>query len=338
MSLLKKIEEVSKVMDYTKNDSIVLGIINSIDDGLILRGDSIPSVNQLSSQLGYARETVVKAYAELKLRGILNSKKGVGYFIENENTNQKLKIALVMYSFQAFQQVFYNSFRKALGENYQIDVFFHHNNLDIYKTILNQIQTKYGYYVVAPIQYVEGAESLLINFQSDRLLIIDRFQFVSDQVSYISQEFKNNMTLVLENLKNRINEFDEFIMFYKKKSDFPRELLFAFTDFCQKHKIKNAIYDEYDEQYLKKKTVYLAIGDSDLWELLKECKARSYVLGVEIGIISHNDSIEKEIIEGGITTFSTDFKSMAKMAAEVIINKKQMKMILPSILIRRKSL
>jgi DNA-binding LacI/PurR family transcriptional regulator len=71
---------------------------------------------------------------------------------------------------------------------------------------------------------------------------------------------------------------------------------------------------------------------------LKECKERGYVLGKDIGIISHNDSPEKEIIEGGITTFSTDFKSMAKQAAEFVKNRIATKVILPSILIRRNSL
>jgi DNA-binding transcriptional regulator YhcF (GntR family)/sulfur transfer complex TusBCD TusB component (DsrH family) len=337
MTLIEKIEETGKVLEFNKNDTIVIGITNAIEEGIISRGDNIPSVNQLSANLGYARETIVKAYSELKERGIINSKKGIGYFVENENTNQKLKIALVMYSFQNFQQVFYNSFRKALGENYQIDVFFHHNNFEIYKTILNQIQAKYGFYVIAPIQ-VEDAEKLLQGFSSEKLLIVDRFQHINNQVSYIAQEFKINLTNVLESLTDRIKEFSEFVFFYRKDADYPKELLVAFKDYCKKYQIKNTIYDEYDEQNLQKNTVYLAIGDNDLWELLKECKERGYVLGKDIGIISHNDSPEKEIIEGGITTFSTDFKSMAKQAADFVKNRIATKVILPSILIRRNSL
>jgi DNA-binding transcriptional regulator YhcF (GntR family) len=338
MTLIEKIRDTGKILEFNKNDTIVNGITNAISEGIISRGNNLPSVNQLSSNLGFARETIVKAYSELKERGIIDSKMGVGYYVENENTNQKLKIALVMYSFQNFQQTFYNSFRKAIGENYQIDVFFHHNNIEIYKTILKQIQSKYGFYVIAPIQYLDDAEKLLQDFPVDKLLIIDRFQHISNQVSYITQEFKTNMMNVLESLTERIKEFNEFVFFYRNDADYPRELFWVFNEFCKKYQIKNTIYKEYDEGILQKGVVYLAIGDSDLWELLKESKEQGYILGKDIGIISHNDSPEKEIIEGGITTFSTDFKSMARQAADFVKNRIAIKVILPSILIRRNSL
>jgi DNA-binding LacI/PurR family transcriptional regulator len=40
----------------------------------------------------------------------------------------------------------------------------------------------------------------------------------------------------------------------------------------------------------------------------------------DIGMISYNDSLLKEVIEGGITTISTDFKLMGKQLAEMIKN------------------
>jgi DNA-binding LacI/PurR family transcriptional regulator len=338
MDLVEKIQKMESVPECTKNDSIVMGVLGAIEEGILIKGDIIPSVNQLSSKLGYARETVVKAYNELKDRGLVNSRKGIGYFIENENTNQKLKIALVMYGFLNFQQSFYNAFRKTLDDNYLIDVFFHHNNLEIYKTILNQINGKYGFYVIAPIQNVDDAEKYLETFLSDRLVIVDRFQYISNQVSYVAQEFGKNLSIVLESLLERINEFERLVLFFNNYSDYPIEILLSFQKFCRIHNIRNEIFEEYDEAYIKKNTVYLTIGDNDLWELLKECKLKGYVLGKEIGVLSHNDSIEKEIIEGGITTFSTDFKYMGKLTAEIIKNRKPNQMILPNILIRRNSL
>ena len=42
----------------------------------------------------------------------------------------------------------------------------------------------------------------------------------------------------------------------------------------------------------------------------------------DIGLISYNDTILKEVLEGGITTISTDFKKMGKALAKIIFEKK----------------
>ena len=172
----------------TKQEKIVLGVTTCIQEDVLSYGDILPSVNKLSGTLGYARETVVKAYGELKERGLISSKQGLGYFVSNESVDQRLSIGLVLYGFQTFQQDFYNTFRKCLGENYHIDVFFHHNNLQMYESILNTIRGKYGMYVVAPIQSKQ-ALTFLEDLPSDKLLVIDRYQYINDQVSSISQEF-----------------------------------------------------------------------------------------------------------------------------------------------------
>jgi DNA-binding LacI/PurR family transcriptional regulator len=53
-------------------------------------------------------------------------------------------------------------------------------------------------------------------------------------------------------------------------------------------------------------------------------------LGEDIGFISHNDDIVKEIIFDGVTTFSTDFAAMGKKAAEFVLDRKKLrKLYLP---------
>jgi len=46
----------------------------------------------------------------------------------------------------------------------------------------------------------------------------------------------------------------------------------------------------------------------------------------------------KEIVEGGITTISTDFKEMGKRLAQMIMNKENVKIENPANLMIRKSL
>jgi len=58
----------------------------------------------------------------------------------------------------------------------------------------------------------------------------------------------------------------------------------------------------------------------------------------EIGIISYNDTLLKEIVEGGITTISTDFNAMGKRLAEMILNNENLKIENPNRLIVRRSI
>lgn len=336
-NLHNEIVTINDARSLTKQQKIMQGLVSCIDQGKYSVGDILPSVNQLSADLGYARETVVKAYNELKNRGIVKSKQGVGYFVASNNVALKQAVALVLYGFQTFQQDFYNTFRKSLGKDYQIDVFFHHNNLGIYQSILESIQGQYGTYVIAPIQRSESID-LLSGFNSERLLIIDRYQYVDDKVSSVTQEFEQSLIRVFNELSTRILDYKQVKLFYRPDMDYPRGIFTAAQEYTKTHKIKLSVFNEFSETEIEKGDLFFTIGDSDLWEILKSAKENNLILAKDFGILSHNDSPVKEIIEGGITTFSTDFKKMAKLSAEFIQDRKYTNRIIPSKLIKRKSL
>jgi len=115
LTVFKKILELNPVIRLSKHDKLVNGIINSIDNDILKEGDTLPTVNAMVEELGYARKTIVKAYTDLKERGIVESRKRQGYFIINTDTQQQVKVALVLYALHTFQEEFYNTFRKSLG-------------------------------------------------------------------------------------------------------------------------------------------------------------------------------------------------------------------------------
>jgi len=336
-NLLLEIKEIGTRRSMTKQQQIMRGLMNCVESDKYAIGDLIPSVNELSSDLGFARETVVKAYNELKKRGIIKSKQGVGYFVASKDIDVKETVALVLYGFQTFQQDFYNTFRKALGKEYQIDIFFHHNNMSIYKSILESIIGQYGSYVVAPIQKSEAVK-LLEDFNPNRLMIVDRYQYISDKVSKVTQEFEQSMIRVLEDLHDSIVCYKQVKLFYNLDRDYPKGIYNATKKYMESHGISLKIFNEFAETKIEKGDLFFTIGDSDLWQILKNAKEKKLVLSKDFGILSHNDSLVKEVIEGGITTFSTDFNKMAELSAEFIKNKEFTNKIIPSKLIKRKSL
>ncbi len=337
MSLLDKINDLRQVNTLSKHEQLVHGIIEAIDSGVLTVGDQLPSINKMVADLGFARKTIVKAYEELKERGLVESKKLKGYYIISQETKVTLKVALLMYSFHRFQEEFYNTFRKELGKRFQIDVFFHHNNLSIFDTIFANIRGKYGMYVVAPIPD-QSIRPLLESISPKKLLVIDRYLELDPEYSFISQEFEETTYQKLVELLPAIRKYKKLILFFTEASDYPVGIKNAYERFLSDYEIDGKVEKKYKPDSVKKGTLYFFISDTFLWEVLRDCRNNEYRIGKEVGILSHNDHVVKEIVFGGITTISTDFKDMAKKAASHIKEQELTQVFMPINLIKRHSL
>lgn len=337
MTIFDKIQELETVSIYSKHDQLVFGITNAIDDGLLEKGSNLPSVNVMVSELGFARKTIVKAYGELKDKGIIESKKRLGYFVSSEDTNQELKIAVLLYAFHPFQELFYNTFRSSLGPGYHLDVFFHHNNMAMFQTILDNIRQQYGMYVIAPIPH-EDTPKLLKSIPENKLLVVDRYEDLGENYSFVSQEFKQTTYNALQDLLSSIQNYNKVILFFKPKSDYPIGVLDGFEQFITDFNLVGEVQDSYQKDSVEKGTVYFTIGDGDLWNLLKDCKEKQLAIGKDVGVASFNEQPAKELVLGGITTISTDFGIMAQKAAIFVQKRKIIQEFIPTVLIRRNSL
>nr|WP_303316768.1 GntR family transcriptional regulator [Flavivirga sp. MEBiC07777] len=335
--LFEKINDLKNTKPLTKHEQLVNAIISKIESKELKKGDRLPSINKMVAEIGFARKTIVKAYEDLKGRGIVESKNFKGYYIADVNTNTKLRVALLLFAFHSFQEDFYNTFRKELGKKYIINVFFHHNNIDVFKDILSRISGRYGMYVIAPIQTPEVG-LLLKNIPSEKLLVIDRHIPLPRDYSYITQEFEDSTYDQLKKLLPEIKKYKKFILFFKDDSDNPVGVLNAFNKFVDEYNIDAKVEKEYKKESVAKNTLYFFISDNFLWEVLKDSKLKAYTIGKDIGVLAHNDNAIKEIIFGGITTISTDFKKMALEAANYLKFKEHTRKIVPSELIHRNSL
>lgn len=336
-SIYKKILELDHVSGLSKHEQLVHGIINAINDKAISQGSMLPSVNNMVKELGFASKTIVKAYSELKERGLVESKNRIGYFVVNEATAQTMKVALLIYAFHPFQEVFYNAFRTRLGSNIQVDVYFHHSNMEVFETILGNINGKYGMYVVAPIPHAKTRQ-LLNKLPPNKLLLVDRYEDIGAEFSHVTQEFEISTYMALKELAESIKKFDELVLYFMPNSDYPVEIKRAFEQFLKDYKIKGQVQRHYIPGSVEKGNVYFTIGDGDLWGILKDAKKAAYVIGEDIAVFSSNDGPVKEIICEGITTFSTDFERMGQEAAEYVLTRNPIKKVIPTVLIRRNSL
>jgi len=336
-SIFGKIQELDAMPSYSKHDQFVQGIMNAIDEKIISRGDSLPSVNVMIKELGFARETVMKGYRDLISRGIVESKNRLGYFIANDDTGQTLKVALLMYLIDPFQQQFYGNFRDGLGENVHIDVFFHHGNIEVFETILTMIKGRYGMYVISPIPHPR-TKGLLEMIPRDKFLMFDRYEPLDGEFNHITQEFEQSSYKAFTELTDAIRKFDEMIFFHTPGSLDPVEIVAAFKKFAKDKKVKVRILPQYITGTIEKGKVYFSLNNAELWQIIKESKTAGLKLGKDFGMLSHNDETVKEIIGDGITTYSTNFSLMGTRAAQAVLKKEKVQETIPTVLIRRKSL
>lgn len=336
-TLIERIKRLESLNTLSKHECIVQGVLDAIDANELEVHSSLPSVNNMIHYLGYARETFSKAYRDLIAHGVVESKNRKGYFVVSNNTQMKQKVAVVLYAYDTFQDTLVSELRANLPEEVSVDLFFHHNNMETFEDIFNRIQGKYTVYIVAPIENKTSVE-LLRSISPSKLLIIDRLLDLGEEYSYIAQEFENSTYKVFEQLYPKIKKYKEIIFYFREKTAEPNEIKNAFLKFLDKYQIKGHIEKQYKPGNLEKDTLYFTIHNPELYLMLKDILQKKWRLGKDLGILSHNDDVIKEIISGGITTFSTSFHTIGQEAAKFVSQRVPVKMIVPTELVDRKSL
>ena len=168
--------------------------------------------------------------------------------------------------------------------------------------------------------------------------MIDRYEPLVGEFNYVTQEFGKSSYAAFAQLADAIKKFDEMIFFHLPGSLVPIEIVQSYLKFVKDFKVNGKVLAEYKPGSVEKGKVYYTNDNSDLWQILKDCRSKKLKPGKDVGILSHNDEPVKEIISDGITTYSTNFTLMGKRAAQAVLSREQIHEIIPTVLIRRNSL
>jgi len=328
--------QINDKQSVSKYKQIVNSIIKGIDEGKLVKGDRLPSINAICTRRNLSRDTVMMAYNELKAKGVLSSLPGKGYYIESTNTETTHRIFLLFDEFNGFKEDLYNSFIKALHGKAVVEIYFHHFNRKVFENLIRENIRKHTSYVVMPTKF-DNILPLLREING-KVFILDQIsEELKDQFPAIYQNFENDVYNALSSGMDRLKKYQKIIMVYPGGKE-PEGQYKGFKRFCKDANINCELIQDIQYRKIAKGEVYIAISDVHLVKLIKEAKSSGLKLGEDIGIISYNDTSLKEVVADGITTISTDFKEMGKKLAELILKKRNIQIENSSSLIIRSSL
>jgi len=334
---VNNIINIDKDLRVPKYKQIINSIYLAIENGLLHKGDKIDSINSICEKFSLSRDTVLVAFKELKAKGILMSTPGKGYYIKSTNIKSRERIFLLFDELNAFKEDLYNSFLKSLNAETKVDIYFHHFNRSVFNSIIKDNIGNYSKYVIMPASF-QNFYPLFDELPQEKVYFLDQTKAeFKNRYPGVFQNFEKDMYSALNSGKDLLAKYKKLILVFPGGKE-PKGQQAGFLKYSVENNWDHEIISNPFKRDIKKGEVYIVPNDRHLVYLVKKVNEKKQKLGKDIGIISYNDTPLKEIVEGGITTISTNFKKMGETLAELIKTKKKAQVENPSSLIIRKSL
>ena len=333
--LTMSIISIQNNIGIPKYKQIITSVEKAIESGKLKKDDRLPSINKICLAFSLSRDTVLQAYEELKKRGIIFAILGKGYYVKSVEISIKQKIFLLFDELNIFKEDIYNSFLKNIGPNVEVDIFFHHFNIKVFKKLITDANGNYTKYIIMPANLID-ATSILKTLPVKDVFILDQTNDELKSFPAVYQNFEKDIYSALVNGKTRINNYKKMILIFPGFRE-PLGMKIGFEKFCNDYNFEYEIITEFIDRTIKTGEIYVIPSDRDLVRLIEKSKIQNLKLGNDFGIISYNETPLKKIVENGIATISTDFEAMGKILAQMILSEKKQQIENKSSLIIRSS-
>ena len=307
------------IENKSKYKLIVSHVTDRIQSEEYRNGDRIPSINEFRSAYNLSRDTVFAGLRELVSKGIIASNHGVGYFVKSTKIETGHHIFLLFNELNGFKEVLFKSFMEAVGSGATVDLYFHNYNRKVFETLVADANNKYTDYIIMSGKF-QGIGKLLESL-SGRVFLLDHFHYeLKGKYSAVYQDFEKNTYEALDAGLDLMRKYKRILMVQKEEKE-PEERYEGLRAFCKNHGFAHDYISETAGRKIQKGDVFIVVKDEDLADLIKQAAIQQIKPGEDFGIISYNDTPLKEVLAGGITTLSTDFRTMGKTMAKLLDTK-----------------
>jgi DNA-binding transcriptional regulator YhcF (GntR family) len=317
----------------TKVQQLTDFIQKSISIEELKAGDKLPSINYLSQAFHISRDTVFKAFSELKSRGIIDSVQGKNYYVSMRNK----EILLLLDEYTPFKEVLYNTLRAKLPSVYNIDLWFHQYNEHLFNQIINDSAGRYSKYIVMNYNNEKFSE-VLKKIDPKKLLLLDFGKFDKDGYSYVCQDFDTSLYDALETIKLELKKYRKLFFVFNRYHKHPQSSKEYFCKFCMDNNFAFDVIDELtDKTPILNGGFYLTIKQTDVVKIVKQGRKENLKIQSDYGLLAYNDNPFFEIIENGISSIGIDWQKMGELVSSFIIADSVVKTFLPTKITRRES-
>jgi DNA-binding transcriptional regulator YhcF (GntR family) len=337
-----KNEVISDNSRIPKYKQLINYIISDIQEGKLKYGDKLPSINETSEELYLARDTVERAYKKLREMGVILPVRGKGYYVNSVESLEKIKVLLIFNKLSNYKKIIYQSFIETLGDKATVHLHIHHYDTGIFHNILSENLGNYHFYVIIPHFKDLSSETFqLINkIPKDRLVLLDKNldQLRGDYIA-VYQDFQNDIYEALIQGVDLLRKYKKLVFVLPEEAEKKAlNIQSGFRKFCGLEKMKHDTIETRDFIDVHKGEAYISMEEADLVSIIKYSRKKGLKIGKDIGVLSFNDTPLKEVLEDGISVISTNFSRMGSLAAELILEKRRLKVRNEFLFIRRKSL
>ncbi len=304
-----------------------------IKTGKLAPGEVVPSMNELSSELGISRETIKKVYSILRDRGYLEPHQGKGFYVKCPDESRRTTILVLFDKMSFYKQSLLNAFFEEVGDKVEPTILLHNQNLDLYEYYLNLYLDQFDYYIITPhFALDEQTQARMLKLTSRipnrKLITLDHLPAgLKGNFGAVYQDFSNDAYDGLHAGLQKLKKAGRLNVITLKSSLYGSMIYEAVQRFCQENNIEICHYTEPPRE-IRKNDTFLILNsqlDSGLSDLADNINASKLKIGRDVFIISYNEFPLNKLILGGLTTISTDFAMMGKLAARMIMEKRMFK-------------
>ena len=216
--------------------------------------------------------------------------------------------------------------------------------VDLDDSSLDENLDKFDYYVITPHFALDDNTQKRVVKQINRipnrkLIMLDHWlKDIPGNYGAVYQDFSHDIYDGLSQGLDKIKKIGSLNVVTLPSSLYHNQIILSVKRFCRDNDIDVKFMNPSARNIVERGCIYLLLNsqlDSSLLDIVKEAKRKKLEIGKDIYIISYNDSPINELVLGGLTTVSSDFALMGRMAANMILSQKASKEKCPFRMTRR---
>ena len=326
MNSTLEINSLSKVPKYKQ---VVDNILADIHLGKFKKGQKLPSINETSFEYLLSRDTVEKAYNELRNKGIIVSVRGKGYYVNDTQSIGKKKVLLMLNKVNNYKKLIYTSFFNKLQDKATVDLKIHNGDIHLLKEFIQDDLRAYHYIMVLSQFNAADQEvsTVLKSIPKEKLILLEyKPSNFNNFNSSLCHDIEKDVYEALKQGMVHFDKYEELEMIFPLTADscYARQMKDSFRNFCFHHKYAFSISNGLMENRIKKGKILLLTEEEDLIEAIKICNNKHLKIGEDIGIISFNDNPIKEVLCNGIDVITPDYDQLTDQMANIVLNNERL--------------